>query len=539
MNAPASTSRPRPLVLAVLDGFGEREERDGNAVRLARTPTLDAIAAYPRTLLGASGADVGLPKGRAGDGAVGHRALGAGRVLAPGASRIDALVARRALGENEIVADALRIAKHHFEARLHLFGLLSQAGSHASLDHLLSLIDLAYHEGVHVVVHAFLGDGAPRAAGDLISIVENALEGDKGQIGTLSGRAYAMDRDGRWDRTNLAFQAIVRGAAPRADSAAEALALAYSHGKSDDLIEPTRVGAYTGMKGSFMCDFNGGDRQWHWYGEENALSFNLRPDGNRQLAAMLHRRGVPDAVAADMLTERGRQIIAVSPGLYATLTPHGNEPDVPVAFPASPVEATLGEVIASAGLKQLRVAESDARAHVTTFFNGGREEPYAGEDRVLVPSPRDVTSYIHAPATSAAEVAREAARAVAEGGHDVIVVNLSSLDLVAQSGKIDPAVAAVEAVDAALGVILAAVREAGGALVVTAAHGRGEQMKDTKGQPRSGATTNPVPLYLVDDARRATSLRDGGTLADVAPTLLDLLGLAQPAAMTGRSLLTR
>lgn len=522
MTAPAAT-RPRPLVLAILDGFGDRAEREGNAVRAAQTPNLDALAAYPSTRLGASGLDVGLSAGQPGNGHVGHLHLGAGRLVKTAAARIDASIAAKNLAENLVLAEVMRIAKHHFEARLHLFSLLSDA----SLGHLFAIIDEAHRAEVPVVVHGFLDgrDAPPQSAGVFVNKLEQVLDGGKkGEIGTLSGRAFALDREERWDRTLLAYQAIVRGQAPRADTAAMAIAKAYDAGRTDDGIEPVRIGAYSGMKGSFMCDFNAGDRAWRWYGEENALAVHVRGDGLRQLAAMLLRRDVPPKVEEEMLTDRGKPVFAFVKSVFATLTEIDPAFELPVAFPPAPIEGTFGEVIAAAGLAQLRCAAIDRRAHVTSFFNGEREAPFPGEDRVLVS--RDA-------------VARAVVEAIQKGDHDFILVNLADADAAGHTGKLDDTTRAVEAVDAAVGSIATAVREAGGALVVTADHGGCEQMLDAKAQPHLGHTTSPVPLHYVDERARGVALREGGRLADVAPTLLDVLGLPQPAAMTGRSLLSR
>jgi 2,3-bisphosphoglycerate-independent phosphoglycerate mutase len=527
MTAPTAT---RPLVLVVLDGFGERDEREGNAIRQAQTPNLDALAAYPRTRLGASGPDVGLRAGRPGDGEIGHLHLGAGRSVKTTSARIDATIASKKLFENVVIADVIRIAKHHFEARLHLFALLSETSGHASLNQLLAIIDEAHFSEVPVVVHAILDgrDAPPRSAGALVTKLEQALDGGKkGEIGTLSGRAFAMDREGRWDRTNLAFTAIVRGKAPREDTTALALQKAYELGRSDDLIEPIRIGAYSGMKGSFMCDFASADRTWRWFGEENGFAVNTRPDGLRQLFAMFLRKNVPPKVEEDMLTDRGKPVFAFNKQVLATLTEYDPALGLPVAFPPEPVPSSFGEVIAAAGLKQLRCAAAGRRAHVTSFFNGGREAPFAGEDRVIVPS------------TEPADVARAVVEAIQKGEHDFILVNLGGPDAAGHASKLDAAIRAVEAADAAVGTIAAAVREAGGALVVTSDHGNCEQTLDAKGKPSPAHTTNPVPFYCVDDRRREIALREGGRLADVAPTLLELLGLPQPAEMTGRSLLSR
>ncbi|APR81669.1 2,3-bisphosphoglycerate-independent phosphoglycerate mutase [Minicystis rosea] len=541
MTAPVPP-RPRPLVLCVVDGLGERAEREGNAVRLAATPTLDALATHPHTSLGASGPDIGLAKGQAGDGFLAHRVLGAGRVPPAPITRIDATITDATFRANPVIAQSVQIAKHHFSARLHLFGVLSESTAQASMKHLFEIIDAAAFEEVPVVVHAFLDgrDTPPRSAGVYLDRLEAHLDrGRKGAIGTIAGRSYALDRDGRWDRTQLVYNAIVRGPAPRVDRYQEALGKAYDSGKSDDLVEPTRIADYTGMKGSFMCDFNQGDRTWRWFGEENGLAWNLRGDGLRQLSAMFKRQNVPLEVEEKMLTDRDKPVIVFIKHVYATMTSYDPTLEAEVAFPIEPVPATFGEVIAEAGLTQLRCGESEKAPHVTRFFSGGREAAFTGEDRTIVPSPRDVPTFAKKPEMSAAEVAKQAVAAIEAGKHDFILVHFANVDAVAHTGDLVATTRAVEAVDAGLGAILAAVRAAGGALFVTAAHGNAEQMKDNKGQPSPANTPNAVPLYYVNESDRDAKLAASGRLADVAPTMLDLLGLPRPEAMTGRSLFER
>lgn len=538
MNASARP-RPKPLVLVVLDGVGERTDRANNAVRAAKTPTLAALADYPRTRLAASGPDVGLPKGIRGGSEVGHLNLGAGRIATMDLSRIETAIADRTLRENLGIADVLRIAKHHFEARLHLFGVISEGCVVSSLGHLEGIIEAAADEEVQVVVHAFLDgrDAPPRSALGYVAQIEDRLDrGKRGVIGTLAGRMYALDPEPRWDRVNLAYKAIVRGTAPRAETAAEALARAYDAGKSDDLVEPVRIGAYSGMKGSFMADFaKKGDQKWRWYGEENALAWNFRGEGFDKLSRMLTRRDVPPEVEAEMLTDREKAVIAFIKGVYATLTDYGPPLGLPFSFPRETTARTFGEILAEAGLKQLRCAESDKREHVTTYWSGVRDEPFAGEDRAIVDSPPRASG--KDPKSATAEVAARAAEAIRGGQYDFILVNLAAPDIAGRTGKLDVATRAVEAADAGLGVIQEAVREAGGALLVTSDHGNCELMKDERGQLHTGATTSRVPFYYVNEADRDATLRDGGRLADVAPTMLALLGLPQPEEMTGKSLL--
>ncbi|HEY4116927.1 MAG TPA: 2,3-bisphosphoglycerate-independent phosphoglycerate mutase [Byssovorax sp.] len=531
-------ARPRPVVLCILDGFGERASSAANAVKLAKTPHLDAVAAHAKTTIGTSGPDVGLPPGQMGNSEVGHLNFGAGRIAQMDITRIDVDVHKHALGSNAVIGEALNRARMS-GARLHLFGLVSDGGVHSSLAHLFELVDTAAYSEVPVVVHAFLDgrDTPPKSAGNYVQQLSSWLEG-KGVIGTLSGRYYAMDRDKRWERVHQAFTAIVRGKAPQCDSAFEALVLSYDAKVNDEFVLPVRIGDYEGVKGDFMADFASTERAWNWHGEEVGLAFNFRPDRMRELVAMLTRRNLPDDALA-LLSDRGRSVHAFGEGSFYCMTEYDKALKLPVAFPKEEVKESLGEVIARAGMKQLRCAETEKYAHVTYFFSGGREAPFDGEDRRLVPSPRDVATYDLKPEMSAAAVTREVTEAVASGAYDFILVNFANPDMVGHTGALAPAIAAVEAVDAAVGAIVEAVRAAGGALIVTSDHGNCEQMQDDQGHPHTAHTTNPVPLFLFDARGDGAKLRAGGRICDVAPTVLELLGLPQPAVMTGKSLLER
>jgi 2,3-bisphosphoglycerate-independent phosphoglycerate mutase len=531
-------SLPRPLVLAILDGFGESAERDGNAVRLSSMPNLAALAAHPHTLIGTSGPDVGLPKGQMGNSEVGHLNFGAGRIALMDMTKIDVAVAEDQLRKNPVIKKVILYCKHN-KCRLHLFGLVSDGGVHSSMNHLFALIDIAYMEDVPVVVHAFLDgrDTPPKSAGGYLQLLENHLE-KKGVIGTISGRYYAMDRDKRWDRVQKAYNAIVRGPAPRAETAFDALRSAYNDGVTDEFVEPTRIGEYEGIKGDFMADFSSDSPAWHWYGEEVGFAFNFRPDRMRELSAMLTRRSLPPE-PLEMLTERGKSIFAFQEGWYSTMTEYDASLKLEVAFPKDDVSESFGEVISARGLAQLRCAETEKYAHVTYFFNGGREEPFPNEDRKLIPSPRDVATYDLKPEMSAAGVAAAVTEAIKSGKYDFILVNFANPDMVGHTGDLPATIKALEVVDAALGQIDAALRESKGALIVTSDHGNCEQMKDENGRPFTAHTTNPVPLYYADYAGGERQLRGGGRICDVAPTMLEILGIPQPAAMTGVSLFTQ
>jgi 2,3-bisphosphoglycerate-independent phosphoglycerate mutase len=510
MTPPVSV--PRPVVLVILDGFGERPERADNAVRLARTPTLDALyARYPHGTIGTSGPDVGLPEGQMGNSEVGHLNFGAGRIALMDITRIDKAIADGALGDNPVIASNIDAAKRG-GGRLHLLGLVSDGGVHSSLEHLFGIIDLAHAHAVPVVVHAFLDgrDVQPGTAIGYLEHLERRLEG-KGVIGTVAGRYWAMDRDNRWERVERAYRAIVEAKAPRAASALEGVRASFGAGKKDEFVEPFVVGAYAGVDTS----------------RDAAMHFNFRPDRARELTRALATPSFDSfARGAPPFTR------------YACMTTYDATLGLPVAFTKESFHDIFPEVLAKAGRKQFRCAETEKYAHVTYFFNGGQEEPFDGEDRKMIPSPRDISTYDQRPEMSAAPVAETVAEAVRGGKYDFILVNFANPDMVGHTGKLDAAIAAVQAVDAGLGRIVEAVKATGGALIVTADHGNCELMKDpATGEPHTAHTTNRCPLILADETRRDAHLRTGGRICDVAPTLLQLLGLPQPATMTGRSLL--
>jgi 2,3-bisphosphoglycerate-independent phosphoglycerate mutase len=473
---------------------------------------------------------------------VGHLVLGSGRPARTTRHRAEEALRARKLGSNPIVAQTLRIASDR-RCRLHLLTLLSPARAHASLEQLFAVVDEADFQEVPVVVHAILDgrDSPPRRSLELLDRVQTHLEG-RGIIGTISGRSYAMDTDERWDRTYRAFQAIVRDKvlgpeAQRADTPFDALHYAYGQGLGDDTLPPVRIGDYTGLRGDFLCDFAAKSPVWEWTGEEVGMALHYRPDGLRPLVAMLTRRGLPPEIAVDLLMDRDKPVLAFDEHCLATLTDLAPVGPLPVAFEREVLQDDCGAVVAAAGLRQLRCAESLKAAHVTEFWGGGRLEPQSGEQRVLVPSPIDLDEPHERPVLRTAEVAEAVARAVAAGEHALIVVNFAAADLVAHTGGLEPAVEAVRAVDQALGRLGRAVLEAGGALCVTSDHGHVERLLGAGGAPLRGHSTSPVPFVLVSDEHRGASLRAGGSLCDVAPTLLALLGLEAPATMTGRSLL--
>jgi len=510
-----SSPRP-PMVLVILDGFGDRAGRDANAVRLARTPNLDALTArYPHTRIGTSGPDVGLPPGQMGNSEVGHMNFGAGRIAMMDISRIDAAVEEGSLARNPRIAEALSVARAK-GGDLHLLGLVSDGGVHSSLDHLVALIDAAASEGVRVAVHAFLDgrDTPPRSAEKYLQRLDEAVQG-RGVIASLCGRYWAMDRDQRWERVQRAHAAITTASAPRVATWRAALRAAYDAGQNDEFVEPAVLGAYAGVRD----------------GVDAALFFNFRPDRAREIS---------QALTAETFAHFDR---GASPRYahFVCMTSYDPQLALPVAYPKEVFPQLFPEVISDAGLAQFRCAETEKYAHVTYFFNGGRESPYPGEDRAMVPSPRDVATYDLKPEMSAAEVSAKTCEAIRSGRYAFVLVNFANPDMVGHTGSLPAAITAVEAVDRGVGEVIRATLERHGTAIVTADHGNCETMIDPiTGAPHTAHTTNPVPLWLVseDFADREGALRDGGRICDVAPTMLSILGLAQPAEMTGRSLLT-
>jgi 2,3-bisphosphoglycerate-independent phosphoglycerate mutase len=506
-------TRPRPLVLVILDGFGEREERADNAVRLANAPVLASLfAKYPHSVIGTSGPDVGLPPGQMGNSEVGHLNFGAGRIAMMDISRIDGCVHDGTLGTNPVIGDLLQKASQS-GGRLHLLGLVSDGGVHSSLVHLSALIDMAAKAKVPVVVHAFLDgrDVQPGTAPGYLATVQAKLAGGVGRIGTVAGRYWGMDRDNRWERVQRSYDAIVSARAPVAGSAHEGVEKSYAAGKTDEFVEPFVVGDYDGV-----------------HPQDVALHFNFRPDRARELTRAL---AFPtfDAFARASAPFQGR---------YACMTTYDGTLGLPIAFPKETYPNIFPEVVARAGLKQFRCAETEKYAHVTYFFNGGREEPFDGEERKLVPSPKDVPTYDKKPEMSAAAVAESTSEAIRSGRFDFVLVNFANPDMVGHTGMLDPAIRAVEAVDVGLGQIVDAARSQGGAVIITADHGNCELMKDpATGQPHTAHTLNPVPLLYVNDSDQAATVRSGGRICDVAPSMLELMGLPRPAEMTGTPLL--
>ncbi|MBI5103524.1 MAG: 2,3-bisphosphoglycerate-independent phosphoglycerate mutase [Solirubrobacterales bacterium] len=486
------------VALVVLDGWGLAPPGPGNAVELADTPVFDDLwARYPHTQLTACGRAVGLPEGQMGNSEVGHLNLGAGAVVKQDLTRIDDAVEDGTLGHNEVLREAL----HGFD-RVHLIGLVSDGGVHSGWKQLEALIRLAGDQGVpDVVVHAFTDgrDTSPTGAADYLATVEGwCREAGNARIGSVVGRYFAMDRDKRWDRTQRALDLLVGGEAPyRYDSAVEAARAAYERDpRGDEFIEPSLIGGEATIRPG-----------------DSIIAFNFRPDRMRQITEKL-----------------GPQVAR-----YTTLTEYEEGWPWPVAFPPQRPSVTLPHVIAQEGGRQLHVAETEKYPHVTYFFGGGEEQPEEGERRELVPSPRDVPTYDFKPEMSAHEAAAAFTSAWREEQPRFGIINFANADMVGHTGVIPAAVKAVETADTCLGEVVRAVQESGGALVITADHGNADEMLEEDGSPDTAHSLNPVPLIVTVDG---VELRDGGVLADVAPTVLQLLGIAQPEAMTGRSLIS-
>jgi 2,3-bisphosphoglycerate-independent phosphoglycerate mutase len=497
------------LALIILDGWGLAAPGPGNAISLAETPVFDRLwGEFPHTQLSAQGRDVGLPDGQMGNSEVGHLNLGAGAIVKQDLARIDDAVADGSFYENEALTAACERARNSPRGRLHLLGLVSDGGVHSGWEHLEACIELASQEGVpDLVFHAFTDgrDTLPHGGKGYIAELERWLRA-AGRIGTVGGRYYAMDRDTRWERTKLAYDAIVHARGLHAPTAIAAVEESYERGETDEFVKPTVIGDYDGAAAGDV-----------------AIFVNFRPDRARQMTRALAEPGF------DEFPRSG-----AAPLDLTTMTEYRKGWPYPVAFPEQRPKTTLAETISRAGGRQLHVAETEKYAHVTYFFNGGREQELEGEEHCLVESPRDVPTYDHKPEMSAAAAAEAFVSHWRDGSYRFGIINFANPDMVGHTGVIPAAVAAVEAVDGHLGEVVEAVAARGGACIVTADHGNCDHMLEPDGSPNTAHSLNPVPLIVT---AQGLSLRDGGILADVAPTALELLGIEQPQAMTGRSLI--
>ena len=505
-------SRRPPLVLAILDGWGVRDDIHGNAIAKAELPNWRRLLErYPHTALDASGEAVGLPPGVMGNSEVGHINIGSGRVVPQGLVVIDAAVADGTFATNPVLAQCTaHVAKSG--GTLHLIGLLSDGRVHSSLDHLEALIDASAKAGAQLAIDAFLDgrDTPPRSAQVYLDRIERYLQahGAPGRITSICGRYYAMDRDKRWERIEKAYLMLTGGEAQHAATASEALAAAYARDENDEFVLPTTVGPPQPIADG-----------------DAVIFFNFRPDRGRELTLAFS-----DAHFSHFAVKHFRNLP------FATMTRYEDEFPNPILFGPRPQSRTFGEIVSEAGLRQLRLAETEKYAHVTYFFNGGREAVFPDEDRVLIPSNRSVATYDLAPEMSASDITSTAVEDVARGHHDVIVMNYANADMVGHTGVWDATVSALETLDQCLGRLDHAVRKAGGLLAITADHGNAEEKLDADGNALTAHTTNPVPFVLISDPPVGT-LQPGGRLGDIAPTLLPLLGLAVPPEMTGTNLL--
>lgn len=515
------------LVLTILDGWGYAPPGPGNAIALARKPVYDRmLREYPNTLIHTSGPFVGLPEGQMGNSEVGHLNIGAGRVVKMDITRLDQAIADGSFFQSPVLREAMRHAREGGRA-LHLLGLCSDGGVHSHLEHLYALLRLAKAEGVpRVYVHAFTDgrDTAPHSGREYLERLEQKLrEAGLGVIATVAGRYYAMDRDKRWERIRLAYDAMVHSAGPRRPSAVEALRESYERGETDEFVIPTVI---TGRDGEPVARIRD---------EDAVIFFNFRADRARQMTRALTRGGDPEPGLDEAIpAAQGPRRLH-----YVCMTRYDKSFTLPAVLPPESLDHILAEVMGERGMRNLRVAETEKYAHVTYFFNGGVERAFPGEERALIASPK-VATYDLKPEMSAEGIADTVVKAIEKGGFDLIVVNYANADMVGHSGKIAPTVRAVETVDACLGRMEAALKRRGGTMLVTADHGNAEVMiEPVTGGPHTFHTTNPVPLILVGESPSGhppVRLRQGGSLRDIAPTLLGLMQLPEPAAMSGRDL---
>ena len=504
--------RFKPIALIIMDGFGISAQTKGNAVASARKPNLDRLMQkYPSTTITASGLAVGLPKGQMGNSEVGHLNLGAGRVVYQDYTRISLAVEENKLRENPVLIEVMDKAGANAK-KLHFLGLLSDGGVHSHNTHLYALLEMAKERGLKdVYVHAVLDgrDVPPRSALTYFLELDSKMRTiGIGKVATVAGRYYTMDRDKRWDRVEQGYRAMTKGKGYRAGTPEQAVTDGYDRGESDEFLKPTIV-----------------DQQGLIEDGDCIIFFNFRPDRAREITR---------AFVDPDFREFERANIAVN---FVCMTQYDATINAPVAYAPQNLDDTLGEIISRAGLKQLRIAETEKYAHVTYFFNGGKEKPNPSEDRVLIPSPK-VATYDLQPEMSAYQVTDAVVERIRSGNYHLIVLNFANPDMVGHTGIFEAAVKAVETVDACVGRVVEEILAQGGAVLLIADHGNAEKMIDLDtGQPHTAHTTNPVPFVLILDDGKEHKLREGGVLADVAPTILELMGIPVPKAMTGKSLM--
>lgn len=508
---------PRPLLLMLLDGWGINHNRENNAIALANTPNITRLCAeYPCTDIGTSGMSVGLPEGQMGNSEVGHLNIGAGRIVYQDLTRISKSIDDGDFFANPVLLDCIARTKAA-GGRLHLSGLLSDGGVHSHNTHLYGLLELARREGLReVFVHCLLDgrDTPPKSGADYLARLEGKMsEIGVGKIATVIGRFYAMDRDNRWERVERAYNAIACGEGKPCASSAEAINGSYAAGITDEFVEPAVI-VNDGKPVGSVRDGDG------------FIFFNYRSDRAREITRALALDECPG------FQRKYRPCLAS----YVCMTEYDATFGLPLAFPPESLSNIFGEVVGRSGLRQLRIAETEKYAHVTFFFNGGVEKPFPNEERCLIPSPKEVATYDQKPEMSAFPVTEELLKHLDQDIYDVVILNFANADMVGHTGILPAAIRAIETVDGCVGRLVAKVREKGGVTLITADHGNAETMVDEKGGPHTAHTTDRVPFILVDDSRKGAALRPG-ILADIAPTMLEILGIPQPAEMTGRSLL--
>ena len=506
--------KTRPCTLIILDGWGISSQSKGNAVKLAKTPYLDTLfATYPHTRLLCSGKEVGLPPGTMGNSEVGHLNIGAGRIVYQDLLRIDKAIADGSFYENKVLNNVINKVKSHSSA-LHLMGLLSDGGVHSQFSHLQALLELAKKRDLNnVYIHVILdGRDTPPDSGIMyINKLQKYLsEIGIGQIATICGRYYAMDRDNRWDRINKAFDLYTKGKGRQELDPIKAVEKSYQNKEFDEFVRPIIIDSSGILKNN-----------------DGLVFFNFRSDRAREITRALtdpefkefDRDYLPDFCE------------------YVCMTLYSDDFPLPIVFSRVHLEDILGQVVSDHGLKQLRIAETEKYAHVTYFFNGGEEKSFKQEDRCLIPSPKEVATYDLKPEMSALLLVKELQKRLKTTDYDMIIINFANMDMVGHTGKLSAAIMACETVDNCLSIIVPALQAKGGSVLITADHGNAECMEDENGKPFTAHTTNPVHFLLIDESRKNSSLV-AGKLGDIAPTMLDLMGISKPRQMTGRSLLT-
>ena len=510
--------KDKVTMLMILDGFGDNPNKDGNAIKLANTPNIDKLMKkYPNTDIYTSGKYVGLPDGQMGNSEVGHTNIGAGRIVYQELTRITKSIEDGDFFSNQELIAAIENCKKN-NSKLHILGLVSDGGVHSHIRHLYGLLELAKRRDFEdVYVHCFLDgrDTPPASAeGYIIKLQEKMQEKGIGKIASISGRFYSMDRDKRWQRVQKCYDALVKGEGLKANSAVKAIEDSYQKEVFDEFVEPTVI-----------C--NGEEPIAKIEENDSVIFFNFRPDRAREIT-----RAIVDKEFNEFETKKMNVYFVCFTNYDETM------PNVHIAFKKETLHNTFGEVVSKAGLTQLRIAETEKYAHVTFFFNGGEEKQYPGEDRILVPSPK-VETYDQKPEMSAYEVTDKVVEALENDKYDAVILNFANTDMVGHTGSLEAAIKAVEAVDECVGRIVKVIEEKKGNLLITADHGNAEQMIDYKtGEPHTAHTTNPVPIILITD-NPSYKLKENGKLADLAPTMLDLMGLEKPEEMTGESLLIK